>query len=428
MTVDGPRHELDDELLAHSKRGYFFKRNFVAALLLFFWVTTLAGIYRVDLWLLTPIMLGAIAAWALLRSQYGRFADIDHYFLAVAVIDNLMITALVYVMGGAGSAAVFTAYTYPLTYHALTRRRSTTYIVANMAAVMYSGMAALECAGVLPYRDVFGFGKPPPMTYLGLSLGAFLMLNLTATVGVRVKAAYERNQRKVRQLTAETEFISAAISHELKNPLSAAVNAADLLAAEADGASAEDTRDLVSLVRDNVAKAYDMLTRLRDLLISVNKEEAAADVRLGEVVTEVVEDLAASGTVRDATIEVAPQLPSVRGQRTTLVQVFRNLVVNALEHGRDSGPPTVRLQYLGKDSVPGFLRFAVCDDGPGISREHRERVFEPFVALGDGLGTGRGLGLALVKRVVEDGGGRIWVEDGERGGTRFVFTLPRGGG
>ena len=427
--------DLTEYLRFHTSRGYYLKRNAVALILVFVWVTTVAGIYSFDLWRISPVLLGAIAAWAVIRRQYRRFRDKRYYFLTVTGVDNLAITAAIYFLGGAGSAAVFTFYTYPIIYHSLTRRRLQIYLVANMAASMYITMITLECVGVLPYRNVLGFTQPPPLTYVGLGLGAFLMLNLTALVGDAVtqvfaklwniKEELEENERRLRKLTAETEFIASAISHELKNPLSAAANAADLLVAEVNAGRPEDVRELGGIVHHNVAKAYDMLTDLRQLLIAVNKEEPAQEVSLRELVDGVVQDLARGGKLDAAEVCVPPELPSVFGQPKRVAQVFRNLILNALEHGTVRAAPRVQLECMGSDSVPGFVRFAVSDQGPGIPLEHRERIFEPFVTLGEHVSEGRGLGLALAKRVVEDTGGRIWVEDADTGGAKFVFTLPK---
>src|SRR5438552_14771934 len=105
--------DLTEYLRFHTERGYYLKRNAVGLCLVFLWATSLAGIYSFDLWFVTPILIGAIVAWAALRGQYPRFRDKAHYFLAVAVVDNLFVTAAVYALGGAGSAGVQTFYTYP---------------------------------------------------------------------------------------------------------------------------------------------------------------------------------------------------------------------------------------------------------------------------------------------------------------------------
>src|SRR2546428_6199508 len=92
-----PRRVIDasEYLRFHTARGYYLKRNAVGLCLVFIWVTSLAGIYSFDLWLLTPILLGAVGAWAALRRRYARFRDEAHYFLAVADVDHLFVTAAV---------------------------------------------------------------------------------------------------------------------------------------------------------------------------------------------------------------------------------------------------------------------------------------------------------------------------------------------
>ena len=75
--------DLTEYLRFHTSRGYYLKRNAVALILVFVWVTTVAGIYSFDLWRISPVLLGAIAAWAVIRRQYRRFRDKRYYFLTV---------------------------------------------------------------------------------------------------------------------------------------------------------------------------------------------------------------------------------------------------------------------------------------------------------------------------------------------------------
>jgi signal transduction histidine kinase len=261
------------------------------------------------------------------------------------------------------------------------------------------------------------------------------MLNLSALVGDtvtqvfaklwNVKRNLQKSQRRLRELTSETEFIASAISHELKNPLSAAANAADLLIAEAGTATPDDVREFAGIVHHNVTKAYDMLTELRQVVVAANRDERPEEIALDRLVHNVVNEALRRSDRLAPQIRIAGELPLIEGQPQKVSQVFRNLLENALEHARTSTHPIVRVDGLGPDTQSGFLRFAVSDNGPGVPEEHRERIFEPFVTLGEGLREGRGLGLALVRRIIREGGGNIWVERSDLGGARFVFTLPR---
>src|SRR3989442_4358613 len=129
----------------HTARGYYLKRNAVALCLVFIWVTSLVGIYSFDLWLLTPILLGAVGAWAALRRQYARFRDKAHYFLAVAVIDNLFITAAVYALVGAGSAGGPGLSAGSIFFPLFSRPPNEIYLVANIAGSSHKAKLGLEC-------------------------------------------------------------------------------------------------------------------------------------------------------------------------------------------------------------------------------------------------------------------------------------------
>ena len=115
-------------------------------------------------------------------------------------------------------------------------------------------------------------------------------------------------------------------------------------------------------------------------------------------------------------------LPCVRGSRGNLVQLFQNLVGNALKfHG--AGPP--RVQVRGERDESGGWCVEVRDHGPGVPPEDRERVFEVFERGRNGASSpGSGIGLAIVQRVVQQLGGRAWVDAAPGGGARFRFSVP----
>jgi two-component system phosphate regulon sensor histidine kinase PhoR len=119
---------------------------------------------------------------------------------------------------------------------------------------------------------------------------------------------------------------------------------------------------------------------------------------------------------------IVPGLPPIVGDRHHLEAIFLNLLDNALRVSPDGGTITVRAE-----PGAGVVRFGVEDQGPGIPRELRDRVFERFYRLDTGRSTeegGSGLGLAIVKHAVHLHGGEVWIEDGPGAGTHIAFTLP----
>jgi signal transduction histidine kinase len=143
-------------------------------------------------------------------------------------------------------------------------------------------------------------------------------------------------------------------------------------------------------------------------------------VSLLEVAREAAASFAVQAAERGVEVEIAPDLPVVRGDPTRLREVLENLLGNAVKFLGDEPHPSVRVGWRAHAARPVFY---VRDNGVGIAPEQRERVFGLFEKL-DPHSPGTGIGLAIVKRIVEVHGGRIWVESEGRGtGCTFCFTL-----
>jgi signal transduction histidine kinase len=116
------------------------------------------------------------------------------------------------------------------------------------------------------------------------------------------------------------------------------------------------------------------------------------------------------------------RLPEVRGERGQLTQVFQNLLGNAIKFTPPGVAPVI---HVTASSTEGEWRVAIADNGIGVEPEQAETIFKMFGRLHPSeTYPGTGIGLALVKRIVERHGGRIWVEPGRSGGSVFLFTLP----
>jgi signal transduction histidine kinase len=115
-------------------------------------------------------------------------------------------------------------------------------------------------------------------------------------------------------------------------------------------------------------------------------------------------------------------LPIVHGDRIRLVEIVQNLLDNAAKFSATSSEPSIEIGTTGQDADQHPILF-VCDNGIGIAPEFHERIFGLFNKLNPQM-EGTGIGLTLVKRIVEVHGGRIWVESTPGNGTTFYFTLP----
>jgi len=139
------------------------------------------------------------------------------------------------------------------------------------------------------------------------------------------------------------------------------------------------------------------------------------DVILRFVLAQLEKDVRAAGAE-----VVYGELPTVSGSPDRLMQVFDNLVRNALVH---SGPRPPLIQITATRNAGEWL-FQVCDNGPGVEAAFLESIFSPFERLESRHGPGAGLGLAICRLIIERHGGRIWAESQPAGGMTFNFTLP----
>ncbi|MGE3712754.1 MAG: ATP-binding protein [Hyphomicrobiaceae bacterium] len=235
------------------------------------------------------------------------------------------------------------------------------------------------------------------------------------------------DQERVAQLRAD--FIAYA-SHELRTPLSSLRGFVETLQGPARNDEAARERFLTMM-----ASQATRMTRLIDDLLSLSRAEMRVHVAprgtidLIEVLEHVIETLEASAEASEISLEFRPLQPpvKVRGERDELVQVFVNLVQNAIKYGRPGGRVEVRMRRgSALEKWRGRVQVDVIDDGPGIAEEHLPRLTERFyrvnVARSRETG-GTGLGLAIVKHIVARHRGELRISSNVGEGSTFTVEL-----
>jgi signal transduction histidine kinase len=221
---------------------------------------------------------------------------------------------------------------------------------------------------------------------------------------------------------AELERFTYTVSHDLKSPLVTVRGFAGL--AGTDLAAGNFDRVRQDLGR--IVAASDRMQHLLEDLLELSRVgrvvSPSEDVALGPLAREAVELLRGPLDQKGVTVEIAPDLGVVRADRRRLLEVLQNLVENAAKFSSGAPAPRIEIGARRDGDEPVFF---VKDNGRGIEPRFLERVFELFEKLDAGA-EGTGVGLALVRRIVEAHGGRAWAEsDGPGRGATFCFTLPR---
>ena len=246
-------------------------------------------------------------------------------------------------------------------------------------------------------------------------------------VGVDVTAAREAGQERERLIAelerrnAELERFTYTVSHDLRSPLVTVKGFLGAVERAAEKGQTERVREDLARIRAAADRMDQLLRELLELSRVGRVAHQPEPVPFGELVEEARALVAGRLAQRGVELRVAPDLPSVHGDRRRLVEVLQNLLDNAAKFTGDQPRPRVEVGARAGADGPVFY---VRDNGLGIEPRHHEKVFGLFDRL-DPKVEGTGIGLALVRRIVEVHGGRVWVEsEGPGRGSSFCFTLP----
>jgi signal transduction histidine kinase len=263
------------------------------------------------------------------------------------------------------------------------------------------------------------------------STGFIMRLADHAAIAIENARLFEQVRRAN---DAKTEFVSF-VSHELKQPMTAMKGYTDLLIKGVAGELSTGQLGLLETVRSNV----DRMNLLVSELLDISRIESGRirleldDVSIKEMVDEALRGIRGQleNKAQALEVDVASDLPSVRGDRTRLVQVLTNLVSNAHKYTPEGGRITVRVQPRsnghGVEEQGDAVVCSVTDNGIGMSPEDQERLFTKYFRAdhpGVHSESGTGLGLVITKSLVELHGGEIWVESELGKGSTFSFTIP----
>jgi signal transduction histidine kinase len=220
---------------------------------------------------------------------------------------------------------------------------------------------------------------------------------------------------------SELERFTYTVSHDLKSPLFTIRGFLGYLEEDALNGNQARLKADMQRISDATEKMQMLLNDLLELSRIGRLKNDSVSIPFEELAQEAVELVQGQIMDRGVAVRINPDLPVVFGDRPRLLEVLQNLIDNAAKFMGSQKHPRIEIGQMGMDGDKPVL--FVRDNGIGIAPEHFERVFGLFNKL-DAKTDGTGIGLSLVKRIIEVHGGRVWVESEPGTGSTFYFTLP----
>lgn len=255
--------------------------------------------------------------------------------------------------------------------------------------------------------------------------GAFtgsLLIAIDITERKAAEAEMARQRAALERSNSDLQQFAYVTSHDLQEPLRTITTHTQLFERRYQNTFDPDARELLASIT-GAAQRMDRL--IRDLLaysqvVTRDPAPPAEEAALTGIVQWAMMNLEHSIRESGAAIHLVSELPVIQGDRTQLVQLFQNLLGNAIKY-RGAEPPVITVS--ARRSGEGEWEFSVADNGIGIAPQYHERIFGLFKRLHGAAYPGTGLGLAICQRIVERHGGRIWVTSEAGKGATFSFTL-----
>jgi signal transduction histidine kinase len=265
--------------------------------------------------------------------------------------------------------------------------------------------------------ETFGFVPEGPHAFnqlLSCISQHYYELDQSSSLQTEKNELLAANQ-ELKQKVKELDQFAYIVSHDLKAPLRNISSIMTWIEEDFAGQMPEAMKEQFELIRSRIQAMENLIEGILSYSRSGRCDKPQWIVP-NEICKEIIELNVSDPGV---SIRIQPNMPAFTGQRTQFMQVMANLITNAIKHGGNN--PEIE---VGVIPLEGTLQFYVKDNGPGIPPTYHQRIFEIFQTLDDTANKGSGIGLAIVKKIVENNQGKVWVDSVPGQGATFYFTWP----
>jgi len=258
--------------------------------------------------------------------------------------------------------------------------------------------------------------------FIAAIIQAYLLFEHSRTEFARKKAE-DTVLTQLNELTAknaELEEFTYSISHDLKSPVITIKGYSELLLNYLKSGKFDRLENYIKKIESAILRMHQLLESLLALAKAGKIVNNYEEFSINDAVNVAAENLSAIIKTADAQIKIMPGMPSVFADRQRITEVFQNLIENAVKYSQNQPQPFVEIGFKDNGAAKYFF---VKDSGCGIDKQYHEKIFKVFQKL-DLKTEGCGIGLTIVKKIIESHNGKIWVESpGENCGTVFNFTI-----
>jgi signal transduction histidine kinase len=372
-------------------------------------------------------------------------------------VDLAALTVLLHFTGGIENPFIFYFIFHVILAGILLHYR-VAYLIATWAILLVLLLVGLEYYNVIPHVHLEGFasaGLYQQGSYIlsmllalatCLYASAYMVTSVSGELRKRQREVVGLQQRGLREKTEELEEASRELtkleegrqhllrflgiaSHDLKAPLSAVQSYLQLMLGGFSGELTDKQRQMLERSSIRITEQLELISDLLDISRIEGGQivKEMEEVPLSQIVNDSVENVRAMAEEKKIKLvaKAPPSLPKLKASGARLKQAITNLLTNAIKFTPEGGDILLRIT-----EQKGDFYIEVMDIGTGISAEDMPKIFDDFYRGGDREKAGAGLGLSIVRRVVEAHGGKIWVEspnpeDKKGRGSKFTFALPR---
>lgn len=243
-----------------------------------------------------------------------------------------------------------------------------------------------------------------------------------AMENARLFSERENLINELERKNAELEMFTYTVSHDLKSPLVTIRGFLGFLSEDAKSSDPSRLQRDISKIANAADKMESLLKDLLELSRIGRIVNPLQNIAFEKIIQEAIDLTDGSIQMGEVQLKIQQDLPRVYGDRTRLVEVVQNLIANAIKFMGEQSAPRIEIGTTGEDANGTVVLF-VRDNGMGIEPQYHERIFGLFNRLHPDI-EGTGIGLTIVKRIIEVHGGKVWVESQLGEGTTFFFTLP----